>query len=263
MSTSRARRRGTTRPATRPWRGRRASRPPPSQLPPQNEPRPPPPRQPPPPPPQNERPQPQYEARPPARTTPRAEGNGATPASRGGFSRPRRREELRRAQGRQGREPLRAQGRGGGPARAERRRQDHGLLHDHRTDQGRHGRIELDGHDVTAPADVSARPPRHRLPAAGSLDLPRPHGRGQYPRRARGGRAEPPSGARRDLDALLEEFDIAQLRKTPAIALSGGERRRVEIARALATRPASCCSTSRSPASTRSPSATSRRWCAI
>src|SRR5262249_56934619 len=42
----------------------------------------------------------------------------------------------------------------------------------------------------------------------------------------------------RDLDALLDEFSIARLRKTPAIALSGGERRRVEIARALASRPA-------------------------
>jgi lipopolysaccharide export system ATP-binding protein len=41
----------------------------------------------------------------------------------------------------------------------------------------------------------------------------------------------------RDLDALLEEFNIARLRKTASIALSGGERRRVEIARALATRP--------------------------
>jgi lipopolysaccharide export system ATP-binding protein len=40
-----------------------------------------------------------------------------------------------------------------------------------------------------------------------------------------------------DLNALLEEFDIARLRKTPSIALSGGERRRLEIARALATRP--------------------------
>jgi len=40
-----------------------------------------------------------------------------------------------------------------------------------------------------------------------------------------------------DLDSLLEEFNIARLRKTPAIALSGGERRRVEIARSLATRP--------------------------
>ena len=40
-----------------------------------------------------------------------------------------------------------------------------------------------------------------------------------------------------NLNSLLEEFNIARLRKTPAIALSGGERRRVEIARALATRP--------------------------
>jgi lipopolysaccharide export system ATP-binding protein len=40
-----------------------------------------------------------------------------------------------------------------------------------------------------------------------------------------------------ELDSLLEEFSITRLRKTPTIALSGGERRRVEIARALATRP--------------------------
>jgi lipopolysaccharide export system ATP-binding protein len=39
------------------------------------------------------------------------------------------------------------------------------------------------------------------------------------------------------LDALLAEFGISHLRRTPALALSGGERRRVEIARALATSP--------------------------
>lgn len=39
------------------------------------------------------------------------------------------------------------------------------------------------------------------------------------------------------LDGLLAEFGIGHLRRTPALALSGGERRRVEIARALATRP--------------------------
>ncbi|MFO1150026.1 MAG: LPS export ABC transporter ATP-binding protein [Alsobacter sp.] len=39
------------------------------------------------------------------------------------------------------------------------------------------------------------------------------------------------------LDSLLEEFDIKRLRKSPSIALSGGERRRCEIARALAGRP--------------------------
>jgi lipopolysaccharide export system ATP-binding protein len=41
-----------------------------------------------------------------------------------------------------------------------------------------------------------------------------------------------------ELDRLLDEFNITRLRKTPSIALSGGERRRTEIARALATRPA-------------------------
>ncbi|MFE1603194.1 LPS export ABC transporter ATP-binding protein [Methylobacterium sp. ID0610] len=41
----------------------------------------------------------------------------------------------------------------------------------------------------------------------------------------------------RRLDALLEEFTITRLRKSPAIALSGGERRRLEIARALASSP--------------------------
>ncbi|MFA7638543.1 MAG: LPS export ABC transporter ATP-binding protein [Parvibaculum sp.] len=40
-----------------------------------------------------------------------------------------------------------------------------------------------------------------------------------------------------ELDDLLAEFSITHLRRTPAIALSGGERRRVEIARALATQP--------------------------
>ena len=39
------------------------------------------------------------------------------------------------------------------------------------------------------------------------------------------------------LDGLLEEFRLAHLRKTPAIAVSGGERRRCEIARAIAGRP--------------------------
>ena len=48
-----------------------------------------------------------------------------------------------------------------------------------------------------------------------------------------------PDGDRRDimLDELMAEFGITHLRRTPALALSGGERRRVEIARALATQP--------------------------
>ncbi len=49
---------------------------------------------------------------------------------------------------------------------------------------------------------------------------------------------EPDSSEReRMLDELLQEFGISHLRRTPALALSGGERRRVEIARALASQP--------------------------
>jgi lipopolysaccharide export system ATP-binding protein len=42
---------------------------------------------------------------------------------------------------------------------------------------------------------------------------------------------------RERLDELLSEFSISHLRKTPSVALSGGERRRVEIARCLAANP--------------------------
>jgi lipopolysaccharide export system ATP-binding protein len=98
------------------------------------------------------------------------------------------------------------------------------------------GNIELDGHDVT------------RLPMYQRARL----GIGYLPQEAsifRGLTVEQniravlevvePSRKKREaeLDSLLDEFNITRLRKTPSIALSGGERRRVEIARALATRP--------------------------
>ncbi|MCB1999670.1 MAG: ATP-binding cassette domain-containing protein, partial [Rhodoferax sp.] len=51
------------------------------------------------------------------------------------------------------------------------------------------------------------------------------------------GRALSPAVVEQRLTDLLRDLRVEHLRKSPALALSGGERRRVEIARALATQP--------------------------
>jgi len=98
------------------------------------------------------------------------------------------------------------------------------------------GKIELDGHDVTKlPMYQRARLGIGYLPQEASIF------RGltvEQNIRAVLEVVEPSRKKReKELDSLLDEFNIARLRKSPSIALSGGERRRVEIARALATRP--------------------------
>ena len=98
------------------------------------------------------------------------------------------------------------------------------------------GRIMLDGADITAL-------PMYRRAILGLGYLPQETSifRGMTVEQNIGAvleLVEPDKQARRArLEQLLDEFGLARLRSSPAMALSGGERRRCEIARALAASP--------------------------
>ena len=69
-----------------------------------------------------------------------------------------------------------------------------------------------------------------------AIGLPQPHRRGKPPRRARIP-ADLEGGAAARVEELIGEFGLEKVRRSKGYVLSGGERRRTEIARALATRP--------------------------
>jgi lipopolysaccharide export system ATP-binding protein len=98
------------------------------------------------------------------------------------------------------------------------------------------GTIEVEGHDVT-------RLPMYRRARLGIGYLPQEASifRGltaEQNIRATAELIEPDPGKLEAMvEELLAEFGVTHVRHTPSIALSGGERRRVEIARALATHP--------------------------
>jgi lipopolysaccharide export system ATP-binding protein len=97
------------------------------------------------------------------------------------------------------------------------------------------GRIELDGQDLTRiPIHVRAAGPV--VSSTGSIDLRKLSVADNVQAILELQGIDTDEIANR-LDALLEDLSISHLRDAASVSLSGGERRRVEIARALATRP--------------------------
>ena len=185
-----------------------------------------------------------------------------TPSAPKAGSPPTTSRKLQQAHGRQGRQPRGRARRIRRSARPQRRRQDDRVLHDHRPRARRRRAHHHRRRRRHAPAHVPARPPRHRLPAAGSLDLPRPDRRAEHHGGAGARRAGPQSSARNSSTACSRNFrsrGCASRRRSRCRAASGGA---AKSPGRWPPGPRSCCWTNRSPASTPSPSATFSSWCA-
>ena len=105
------------------------------------------------------------------------------------------------------------------------------------------GLVPGDGGEIALDGDDLSRLPIHQRARRGLSYLPQEASIFRKLTVAENVRAilelqeEDPDAIANRLDALLEDLSIGHLADAPAVSLSGGERRRCEIARALATRP--------------------------